>query len=534
MLRLLFFIVVAVAVALAAVWFANHPGNVMVEFEGRQVQTSVGMLLLAFLAVGAVVTLLVELLRWLGGLPRRIRQSQRHAREVRGYQALTRGMVEAAAGNIGAARSLHQEAERLLPDRGSVLLLAAQTAQLEGREEVAHLKFRQMLRSPETELLGLRGLLAQAMKVGDRDEALGLAKRAYRRSPTTPWVLNTLFDLLARTQRWQEALALTGELQAQKLLAPAQAQRQRGILEHLVATWLRDGNQPQEAVRRARQAVKLVPDFPPAAVLAGELANQQGHRRRAQRTLEDAWRAEPHPDLARAYARLIETETPEQRLERVEVRLKPLRPDHPELHVAVGELAIAAGRYDRAREALERALALEPTQRVYRLLAELERAGGDPSRAQDWLQRAADAPPDRAWVCEDTGEVVPGWRPFGNSGRFDAVRWTLPPKVSTMFGSDHGPFLVADGRASRTSHDDDGPSDAEPPRRRDERGGNGHTSTTAAAMAPAASTAARGHGDEADRAAPPSGEPIDDDPLAQPRPATSAPAPTPSAGATAA
>jgi HemY protein len=200
-------------------------------------------------------------------------------------------------------------------------------------------------------------------------------------------------------------------------------------------------------------------------VLAGELANQQGNRRRAQRILEDAWRAEPHPDLARAYARLIETETPDQRLERVEVRLKPLRPDHPELHVAVGELAIAAGRHGRAREALERALALEPTQRVYRLLAELERVAGTPTRAQDWLQRAADAQPDRAWVCEDTGEVVPAWRPLGNSGRFDVVRWTRPPQVSTMLGSEHGPFLVADGSP---------PPPPESPRHEDyRRGGNG-------------------------------------------------------------
>ena len=91
MFRLVFFLLVAVAVAVAAVWFANHPGNVMVEFEGRQVQTSVGILLLAFLAVGAVVAILVELVRWLGGLPRRIRQNRQHSREVRGYQALTRG-----------------------------------------------------------------------------------------------------------------------------------------------------------------------------------------------------------------------------------------------------------------------------------------------------------------------------------------------------------------------------------------------------------------------------------------------------------
>ena len=38
----------------------------------------------------------------------------------------------------------------------------AQTAQLEGKEEVAHLKFRQMLDRRDAEFVGLRGLLAQA------------------------------------------------------------------------------------------------------------------------------------------------------------------------------------------------------------------------------------------------------------------------------------------------------------------------------------------------------------------------------------
>ncbi len=42
----------------------------------------------------------------------------------------------------------------------------------------------------------MRGLLADAVKRGDQEEALALAKRAYERSPNTSWVLTTYFDLL--------------------------------------------------------------------------------------------------------------------------------------------------------------------------------------------------------------------------------------------------------------------------------------------------------------------------------------------------
>jgi HemY protein len=164
--------------------------------------------------------------------------------------------------------------------------------------------------------------------------------------------------------------------------------------------------------------------------------------------LEDAWRAAPHPDIARAYARLVDGETAQQRLTRVETRLGSLRPDHPELRVALGELAIAAQNWDKARTELQRALALEPTERVYRLLAEVERGAGNPARAQEWLAQAVDAQPDRAWVCEDTGEALPEWRPFGASGRFDVVRWGTPPRVATLAGREHGAFLVAEGPPS--------------------------------------------------------------------------------------
>jgi HemY protein len=251
-----------------------------------------------------------------------------------------------------------------------------------------------------------------------------------------------------------------GELVAQQITPEEQARRHRAVLHHMLARRMRDDGQIPQALHEARRGVRLVPGFAPGSVLAAELAVAQGKMRQARRMLEDAWRAAPHPELARAYAQLVPNEAPEQRLRRVENGLKSLRPDHPEFHVAVGELAIVAEQWEAARNALERALSLEPTVRVYRLLAELERAIGNTVRAEEWLARGADASPDNAWVCEDTGEVVPEWRPFGASGRFDVVRWTTPPRFATLQGHEHGAFLVAERPAE--------PAQEEPPARKPE------------------------------------------------------------------
>lgn len=444
MLRLILFLVIAAALAWTAVWIANHPGTVEVQWLGYELVLNIGVVLVGVLLFTAAIIVLFELFRVLRGLPARMRRSRAIRQEKRGYQELSRGLMAAAAGDLASARSHHRHAERYLPNHGALLLLAAQNAQLEGKEEVAHLKFRQMLDHRDTEFVGLRGLLGQAMKAGDQDEALQLARRAYRRSPTTPWVLTTLFELLARKEKWDEALGLVNEMQSQRLLDDAQAKRRRGMLHHMTATELREKGRIDEAVNHARRAVKNAPDFVPGVVQMAELSLQQGSRRQAVRALEDCWRLNPHPDVARAYVQLETGENPAQRLQRISKRLVPLNPDHPETLLLQGELAIQAHDWELARSRLEQARVIEPTPRVYRLLAELERsAHGDNARAQEWLARAVDAQPDRAWVCEDTGEVVPAWRPFAPSGRFDAVHWSTPPRVATLIGKEQTSYMVA-------------------------------------------------------------------------------------------
>jgi HemY protein len=228
-----------------------------------------------------LAVVIFELLRVVVGLPGswRTRRGRRH--QVRGLEELNRGLMAAAAGDLAAARTHHRQAERYLPENGALLLLQAQTAQLVGKEEIAHLKFRQMLDRRDAEFVGLRGLLAQAMKTGEHDEALTLARRAYRRSPTTPWVLTTLLELLGRAGKWEEALPLIDEMQAQKLLSDADARNKKAVLLHMTATKLVEQDRASDALNQASRAAKLAPAFAPGVVQAAELALQAGRRRKA-------------------------------------------------------------------------------------------------------------------------------------------------------------------------------------------------------------------------------------------------------------
>ena len=440
MIRLFLFLLAAVAVSLLAAWLADHPGQVALTWQGVHVETSFAVLMIAVLLLGLLLVVLFEITRLLGGAPRRIGHRLRRSRVDRGYQALAQGLVAAAAGDTSAAKALNRRADKLLGHAPATLLLSAQAAQLEGDEVVARARFQEMLEHQETEFLGLRGLLAQAMKEGDWENALQLARRAHLRRPNTPWVLTTLFDLQTRSGLWTEALSTVSDMARHKLIDRSTATRWRALLYHQRAAAQRAAGRPYEALYLARKAHKLHPDFAPIAVQASALAEQSNQPRVARKVLESAWKAKPHPALAKAYFALGGNSSASERLKLAQ-RLHELQPRQLESELALAEQAIAAKAWPAAREALERARKLNPTASVYRLLAEVAQAEGDGERARAYLAQAVDAAPDHAWLCETTGQVRANWSAFGPDGRFDSLRWGAPPKIVPLLGDERAELI---------------------------------------------------------------------------------------------
>jgi HemY protein len=441
--RWLFFLIKVGVVAVLAVWVAQHPGHVSFVWLGYRVDTRIGVLLAILLLLLLLFMLLHGLWRLVWRGPRDLGRLRAERKRRQGYRALSQGMAAVAAGDAAEARRQARLANKLLHDPPLILLLAAQTAQLGGDETAARRYFTAMLERPETAFLGLRGLLMQSLKAGDRREALELARRAYEERPKTGWAITTLLDLHLEGGDWAQAMPLLLQAGKLKAIPEVEARRKRAVL----LTEKARVETAATALPAAREAVKLAPDLVPARVQLARLLTEAGRQREATKVIEQGWSMGPHPELAAAYAALQPEEAPIARYRRFE-KLSALAPRHRESLLALAECAMAAGLWGEARKDLEFVAEAEhghPSQRLARLMVRLaEGDHGDAAAIRRWLTAAAEADPEAGWRCTRCGTLAAAWQANCPHCRaFDTLIWQASPRAAAPSVLVQGPVAGA-------------------------------------------------------------------------------------------
>ena len=95
-----------------------------------------------------------------------------------------------------------QIAAKNLTDEPLLKLLEVQAAQLKGDRAKVRRGFEEMLKAPETEALGLRGLFAEARQSGDLAAARGFAERALKLNPALGWASSAMLAIQSQARDW--------------------------------------------------------------------------------------------------------------------------------------------------------------------------------------------------------------------------------------------------------------------------------------------------------------------------------------------
>ena len=438
MIRVIILFVALFAAALGAAWLADHPGQLVINWQGWRVEAPVALVALTLVFILAALAGFYRFWLWLARSPDNIARNRDRNRERQGYEALTKGLVAVAAGDAGQARTLARQAENLLDEPPLTLLLSAQAAQLDGDDVSARRYFEEMLQSPDTEFLALRGLLNTALREGDRSAALDYAQRAHKSRPDADWATKALFDLQAQAGLWKEAQATLSDAGRSKSISPEETRRRQAVALHAQAMEAEAKGDRRQALKLFAKAHDLAPGLVPVALDGARLLLAAKKTRRASDMIERCWAINPHPALADLYQVLWSDEKPDYVMQRLQ-GLYDLKPGNRESRMALAARLIGNRRFDEARKLLAPLVAPTmrpvPEQRLCRLMADLEEGeSGQAATARNWLLQMETAPPDPVWKCTDCAHEAASWSPHCPACEaFDSYAWqALPDPVDDV------------------------------------------------------------------------------------------------------
>lgn len=471
LLKILIFVAIIAALAFGAGMLLEMRGGLQITAAGTEYTLGPLQSVIALVALVVLLWLLLKLAslllatwRFLNGDETALSRFFDKGRERRGYKALADGMMALASGEGRLAMAKAARAAKYLEKPELTDLLTAQAAEMAGDTKKAAETYKKLVANETTRFVGVRGIMKQKLAEGDRDTARKLAERALALRPRHEETQDVLLDLQARAQDWAGARGtLSAKLKSGSL--PRDVYKRRdAVLALSEAREVMDEDMPIEARERAIEANRLSPDLVPAAALAARAHIAQGKPRLAVRVLKKAWEAQPHPDLAAAFAAIAPEETPAERIKRFQT-LTRINPQDPETRLLLAELNIVAEDFPEARRALGDLAEKAADARPLTLMAAIERGEGAPDRVvQGWLARALSAPRGPQWVCDNCNHIHAEWAPFCEfCHSFDTLSWTTPkmPELSSAMGGAMLP-LIAGRLEDRREAPEDIPEAEEP------------------------------------------------------------------------
>ncbi|UWR88470.1 heme biosynthesis protein HemY [Phaeobacter inhibens] len=452
LLKILVFVAIVAVLAFGAALLTETAGGVQITVAGTEytlsaLQSVIALAILVFVVwvLFKLLSLLLATLRFLNGDETAISRYFDKGRERKGYQALSDGLMALASGEGRLAMAKAARAEKYLEKPELTDLLTAQAAELAGDTKKAAEAYKRLVSNQSTRFVGVRGIMKQKLSEGDTDTARQLAEKALSLRPKHEEVQDTLLTLQARAQDWAGARkTLTTKLKTGTL--PRDVYKRRDAVLALSASKaiVKEGATVEQQ-EQAIEANRLSPDLVPAAATAARAYLARDKKRYAIRVLKKAWEAQPHPDLAHAFAEVEPTETAQERVKRF-AQLSRLAPQHDETRLVMAELHIVAEDFPEARRALGDLVEREPDARALTLMAAIEKGeGASDAVIQGWLARALNAPRGPQWVCGNCNHIHAEWAPVcENCASFDTLSWRRPeaPEIVGATGAQVLPLIT--------------------------------------------------------------------------------------------
>ena len=371
---LLLLVIVAAVAAFGWHWVAEDPGYVLLRMRGWRVETTVIAAVVLWLLAWAVLSLAWSLLRWpFGALSRRHRRLSQ--------QRLGEGLVALIEGRHGDAERDLNRASRLESLRGPALLAAAEAASRRGESARA---LESLDRASQYVPQAARVLRARLLRrEGKPAEALALLAPEADKGTLTPGGWRELAQAARESGDLRRARTVLEPLQKSGALGS----RAYAALETQILADTLQAAPDGAALNTLWSQLPKAQRRPPTVVDAyARRAAFFGLMLPAMDELESALRREWSPRLIETWG-LLAGDDLEPRLRRAEAWLD-VHPNDAHLLLALGRMCVRLKLWGKARQYLERSLALEPVAGAWEALGDTFAGQGDAAEAQRCYRNA--------------------------------------------------------------------------------------------------------------------------------------------------
>ncbi len=432
-LRLIVWAALVLLLLALLVWIGQQPGRVTIDWFGYAIEmpawlAGLGLMLIFGLGAG-LARLAVYLAR---DFP--FSRTQRARRRKARAEAKIRAALAALAGEEWASALRLAEDAVALVDDPFARWLAAEAAGRLGDDKRAGRHWTALEGDAAFQMLALRQRTEEARRKEDWDAVKALAGAAFASRPQSPWAARRLFEAFVRLEDFSQAEALLEKLARLGLMDENTRRRIRAALATAHALDLME-SEPADwpgARRELERALKIAPDFAPAAAALLRGLGAQGGEREARRRVRRFLRSGAHPAVLKALGILLAQHPPAERRK----ILEDLLADHAEeaeVRLLLAETALAAGDRDAARTWLKTVHTARPDRRVMLLRARLAQAAGDEEAARHWRRQAQLEGQEPGWVCDRCGALSPDWRLICPAcGAVASLEWGTPPAETAL------------------------------------------------------------------------------------------------------
>lgn len=426
MRRLFIWMILIAGVSAVGLFLADAPGYVQIEWLGYRLTLRTSLLVAAigilFLASSWFILLIARLWEW----PARRKLEKQFLRQQAGLRALTQAASALAMSDADKARKDIKRAQRYLDHAPLTLLMEAQWHEKQGASDKALSLYQELATHEDTAQLGLRGLLQMAERKGDYTQALTLAEEASHQFPKDSQLFLHTLELMLREKKADDAIALLSAWRTRLRIS------REARLHHLALAYcVKALALPvEERAATLEKAYALMPHHPyiPLALLTTYGASGNS---RSRALLQRMWGDKPSPALTALTLQWL-NEQPDEKRAKLVRKFTRQSSQHLEASILTAYDAEARSQLAEAHTALEEAISIRESRRALTLMAEIESELSGADKAQWWFSRAAAAPAEEQWICNDCGHASLEWDLFcPRCKSMDAHSIVLPSQAIT-------------------------------------------------------------------------------------------------------